>query len=87
MISIRKEIRDIETGRMSKIDNPLKNAPHTVLDLIDWKRAYSSMLGLYPAGLHKDKYYCPINRIDNVHGDRHLLCTCPPVDQYGEVAE
>jgi glycine dehydrogenase len=87
MISIRKEIREIETGRMSKIDNPLKNAPHTVLDLIDWKRSYSSMLGLYPAGPHRDKYYCPINRIDNVHGDRHLLCTCPPVDQYGEVAE
>ena len=87
MISIRKEIREIEIGRMSKFDNPLKNAPHTVFDLIDWKRSYSSVLGLYPTGLHSDKYYCPINRIDNVHGDRHLLCTCPPVDQYGEVAE
>jgi glycine dehydrogenase len=78
MIAIRQEIRDIEAGRMPKNDNPLKNAPHTALDLValDWNRPYSRELACYPAGLDSDKYWCPVNRIDNVYGDRHLLCTC-----------
>jgi glycine dehydrogenase len=78
MIAIRQEIRDIEAGRMSKSDNPLKNAPHTALDLValDWNRPYSRELACFPAGLDGDKYWCPVNRIDNVYGDRHLLCTC-----------
>ena len=62
MIAIRTEIRDIEMGRMSKNDNPLKNAPHTALDLADddWTRPYPRMLGCYPAGASGDKYWCPV---------------------------
>lgn len=86
MISIRKEIADIEFGRMSKTDNPLKQAPHTVLDMVDWKRSYSPMVGVYPSGLEVDKFYCPINRIDNVYGDRHLFCACPTVEEFDRVA-
>jgi glycine dehydrogenase len=90
MIAIRQEIREIEAGRMPKTDNPLKNAPHTAVDLVDeeWKRPYSRMLGCYPAGLDGGKYWCPVNRIDNVYGDRHLICNCMPAAGYSnEVAE
>ena len=90
MIAIRAEIRDIETGRISKNDNPLKNAPHTALDLADdnWTHPYPRMLGCYPAGASGDKYWCPVNRIDNVYGDRHLVCTCLPMeDPLGNLAE
>jgi glycine dehydrogenase len=80
MIAIRQEIREIEAGRMSKSDNPLINAPHTAFDLTDeeWKRPYSRMLACYPMGLDGNKYWCPVNRIDNAYGDRHLFCTCMP---------
>jgi glycine dehydrogenase len=90
MIAIRQEIKEIETGRMSKNDNPLKNAPHTALDLVDeeWKRPYPRALGCYPAGLNGDKYWPPVNRIDNAYGDRHLVCTCmTPVFDSEKVAE
>jgi glycine dehydrogenase len=89
MIAIRAEIRDIETGRMSKNDNPLKNAPHTSLDLADdnWTHPYPRMLGCYPAGASGDKYWCPVNRIDNVYGDRHLVCTCLPMESFSEAAK
>jgi len=88
MIAIRQEIREIETGRMSKSDNPLKNAPHTALDLVEdeWKRPYSRALGCYPAGLDGDKYWPPVNRIDNAYGDRHLVCTCMAPALEGEQA-
>ena len=80
MIAIRQEICDIEEGRMPRTDNPLKNAPHTGFDLVDeeWKRPYSRTLGCYPAGLDGDKYWCPVNRIDNAYGDRHLVCNRVP---------
>jgi len=86
MIAIRQEIREIEAGRMSGSDNPLKNAPHTSFDLIDeeWRRPYSRALGCYPAGLEGDKYWCPVNRIDNTYGDRHLICTCMPPAGYSD---
>ncbi len=89
MIAIRAEIRDIETGRMPKNDNPLKNAPHTALDLADdnWTHPYARSLGAYPAGVNGDKYWCPVNRIDNVYGDRNLVCTCPPMTSYSEAAQ
>ncbi len=83
MVAIRQEIREIEEGRMSKSDNPLKNAPHTAFDLADgeWRRPYSRMLGCYPAGLDGDKYWCPVNRIDNTYGDRHPTCIRPPAEK------
>jgi glycine dehydrogenase len=80
MIAIRGEIRKIEAGLASKADNPLKRAPHSAADLADddWQRPYPRALGCFPAGPDGDKYWCPVNRIDNVYGDRHLICTCPP---------
>src|SRR5690242_20903784 len=91
MISIREEIRDIETGKMSKTDNPLKNAPHTIADLIapDWKHDYSREIACFPnrpsIRAQIDKYWSPVNRIDGVYGDRNLICACPPMEEYAEV--
>jgi glycine dehydrogenase len=89
MLSIRDEIRLIEEGKYPKDNNPLCNAPHTVQDLVgDWERPYSREQGCFPPGSFKvDKYWPPVNRIDNVHGDRHLICTCPPMSEYAEAAE
>jgi glycine dehydrogenase len=81
MILIRGEIREIENGALSKIDNPLKNAPHTALDLIDWTRSYPAKRAAFPVGTDGEKYWCPVNRIDNVYGDRHLFCTCMLPDE------
>ena len=76
MIAIRNEIREIESGRASKSDNPLINAPHTTFDLADsdWKHPYSRMAGCFPEGSIGEKYWSPVNRVDNVYGDRHLVC-------------
>ncbi len=89
MLAIREEIRAVEEGRIDRANNPLKNAPHTVEDLIgDWDRPYSREAGCYPAGAFRvDKYWPPVNRVDNVYGDRHLICTCPPLESYQEAAE
>ena len=89
MLSIREEIRLIEDGRYPKDNNPLCNAPHTVQDLVGtWERPYSREQGCFPPGAFKvDKYWPPVNRIDNVYGDRHLICTCPPMSEYAEAAE
>ncbi len=89
MLAIREEIRAVESGESDAQNNPLKHAPHTVEDLIgDWDRPYSREQGCYPAGAFRiDKYWPPVNRIDNVHGDRHLICTCPPLEAYAEAAE
>ena len=90
MISIREEIRDIEIGKLSKTDNPLKNAPHTIADLIapDWKHGYSREIACFPNGrsvrAQIDKYWSPVNRIDGVYGDRNLVCACPPMEEYAE---
>jgi len=89
MLSIRDEITAIETGEFDAENNPLKRAPHTVEDLIgDWNRPYARELGCYPAGAFRvDKYWPPVNRVDNAYGDRHLICTCPPLEEYQEAAE
>ena len=89
MLSIRDEITAIETGEFDAENNPLKRAPHTVEDLIgDWNRPYARELGCYPAGAFRvDKYWPPVNRVDNAYGDRHLVCTCPPLEDYQEAAE
>ncbi len=89
MIAIRAEIRDIETGRMLKNDNPLKNAPHTALDLADdnWTHPYPRKLGCYPAGVSGDKYWCPTNRVDNAYGDRHLVCTRLLMETHSDAAK
>ena len=89
MLAIREEVRAIEEGRMDKTDNPLKNAPHTVEDLVgEWTRPYSREQACFPPGSFRvDKYWAPVNRIDNVYGDRNLICTCPPVEDYAQAAE
>jgi glycine dehydrogenase len=89
MLAIREEIRAIEEGRMDKANNPLKHAPHTVRDLVgSWERPYSREAACFPSGsLGMDKYWPPINRVDNAYGDRNLVCACPPVESYSEAAE
>ncbi len=89
MLSIRAEIADVEAGKIKAEDSPLHHAPHTVEDLVgDWNRAYTREQGCFPAGAFRvDKYWPPVNRVDNVYGDRHLVCTCPPLEDYLEAAE
>ncbi|MCM2452690.1 aminomethyl-transferring glycine dehydrogenase [Agrobacterium vitis] len=89
MLAIREEARPIEDGRMDKTNNPLKNAPHTVEDLVgEWDRPYSRDQACYPPGAFRvDKYWSSVNRVDNVYGDRNLVCTCPPMSEYAEAAE
>ncbi|MHA6346144.1 aminomethyl-transferring glycine dehydrogenase [Roseivivax sp. CAU 1761] len=89
MLGIREEIRAIEEGRADAENNPLKRAPHTVEDLVgDWQRPYSREQGCFPAGAFRvDKYWPPVNRVDNAYGDRNLVCTCPPMEEYAEAAE
>ena len=86
MLAIREEIREIEEGRMDAENNPLKNAPHTMEDLVkDWDRPYSREQGCFPPGSFRvDKYWPPVNRVDNAWGDRNLVCICPPMDDYVE---
>jgi glycine dehydrogenase len=90
MIAIRHEIADIEQGRWKVEASPLRHAPHTVHDIADdgWTRSYTRAEGCFPAGTSRtDKYWCPVGRVDNVHGDRNLVCSCPPVSDYAEAAE
>ena len=89
MLDIRAEIAKVEAGDWPQDNNPLCNAPHTVEDLAsDWDRPYTRKEGCFPAGSFRvDKYWSPVNRVDNVYGDRHLICTCPPLEDYIEAAE
>jgi glycine dehydrogenase len=90
MIAIRLEIAEIESGRWKVEASPLRHAPHTVHDIADdaWNRAYSRVEGCFPAGSSRtDKYWSPVGRVDNVYGDRNLVCSCPPVADYAEAAE
>ena len=90
MIAIRQEIADIARGKWAVGDSPLRHAPHTVHDLADdaWNRPYARSEACFPDGVSRtDKYWCPVGRVDNVFGDRNLICTCPPVEAYAEAAE
>ncbi|WP_238371022.1 aminomethyl-transferring glycine dehydrogenase [Heliomarina baculiformis] len=89
MLAIREEIRAIEEEKIDRENNPLKNAPHTMEDLVrDWDRPYSREQGCFPPGAFRvDKYWPPVNRVDNVYGDRNLVCSCPPMEDYAEAAE
>ena len=90
MIQIRKEIAEIESGNADRRDNPLHNAPHTHHLLLEgeWSRPYSKEQAFFPLhALREDKYWPPVGRIDNVYGDRHMVCTCPPMEAYSEAAE
>ena len=85
MIRIAGEIAAVAQGRVDRENNPLKNAPHHHRLLIDeqWTRPYSKAEAFFPMdGLHEDKYWPPVSRIDNVHGDKHVVCSCPPMAAY-----
>ncbi len=88
-LAIRAEITEVAEGRISAEASPLRHAPHTVEDLVaDWDREYSREQGCFPPGAFRvDKYWPPVGRVDNVYGDRHLICTCPPLESYAEAAE
>ena len=89
MLAIRAEIDAIAAGDMPYEQSPLHNAPHTMEDLVkDWDRPYSREQGCFPPGAFRvDKYWPPVNRVDNVWGDRNLVCICPPMEDYAEAAE
>ena len=87
MIAMRNEIRAIEEGQHTAAESPLRFAPHTVFDLTDdvWDRVYTRAQGCFPAtSRRQDKYWAPVNRIDNAYGDRNLFCSCPPTAEYAE---
>ena len=89
MIQIRAEIAAIEDGRLDRQDNPLKHAPHTALQVSgsEWKHAYPRELAAFPLpSLKQHKYWPPVSRVDNVHGDKNVFCACIPVDAYKEEA-
>jgi glycine dehydrogenase len=89
MIEIRREIAEVEEGKADRVNNVLKNSPHThQLLLEDWTRPYSKEKAFFPLKyINADKYWPPVGRVDNVFGDRNLVCTCPPMQAYQEAAE
>ena len=90
MIGIRREITAVENGEADPENNPLKNSPHTHHLLLqdDWEHPYPKEQAFFPLpALREDKYWPPVGRIDNVHGDRNLMCSCPPMQAYQEVDE
>ncbi|PWI33344.1 glycine dehydrogenase (aminomethyl-transferring) [Vibrio albus] len=85
MIAIKAEIDKVQKGEWPLEDNPLVNAPHTQVDLgsTEWDHPYSRELACFPSAQTKaSKYWPTVNRVDNVYGDRHLVCSCPPIDSY-----
>jgi glycine dehydrogenase len=90
MIAIAREAAKVEKGDWPRDDNPLVNAPHTAAEALagDWKHPYSRLEAAYPAGdVNAAKYWPPVSRIDNVAGDRNLVCSCPPLSEYVSAAE
>ncbi|NJD23348.1 MAG: aminomethyl-transferring glycine dehydrogenase [Melioribacter sp.] len=87
MISIRQEIEDIEKGISSKEDNPLKNSPHTVEDVVNdvWEHSYSRETAAFPnAQVKLNKFWPSVGRVNNAYGDRNLVCSCVPISEYTE---
>jgi glycine dehydrogenase len=87
MISIKNEIDEIIAGKSDKEDNVIKNAPHTAKSVItdDWKHSYSREKAVYPLKWVKDaKFWPSVARVDNAHGDRNLICACPPIESYAD---
>jgi glycine dehydrogenase len=86
MIAIRAEIAAVEQGEFDPEDNPLKHAPHTAAELVgNWPHDYTREQAVYPHGVARmaaSKYWPPVSRVDNVYGDRNLVCSCPPLSEY-----
>ena len=90
MIQIRDEIRAVEEGKLDREDNPLKNAPHTATMVAagEWTHSYTRELGVFPlAVLRQQKYWPPVARVDNVYGDKNIMCACIPIDAYKDEVE
>ncbi len=96
MIAIREEAAAVERGEWPLDDSPLRRAPHPAADVVadDWSRAYTRQRAAFPAGIGEDgqdgrgehdKYWPPVSRIDNAHGDRNVMCSCPPLEHEGNV--
>jgi glycine dehydrogenase len=88
MLAIRAEAARVESGEWPAGDNPLVNAPHPAEDLLtdDWDHPYRREEAAYPPGgaARGDKYWPPVSRVDNAHGDRHLVCACPAVEAFAD---
>jgi glycine dehydrogenase len=87
MLSIAQEVALVEDGTWPRDDNPLVNAPHPAEDLLatEWPHAYPRDVAAYPSpAVRSDKYWPPVGRIDQAHGDRHLFCACPPPGAFVE---
>jgi len=90
MIAIRGEIAAIAAGRLDRADNPLKNAPHTAREVTAdvWAHPYTREQAAFPLPfVAASKYWPPVKRVDNVYGDRNLICTCEPLEAYAEAAD
>jgi glycine dehydrogenase len=89
MILIREEIRAIESATVDRQGNALKHAPNTAdLPMADWTRPYPREHAFFPtAAARTDAHWPSVARVDNAHGDRHLVCACPPVEEYQQAAE
>ena len=86
MSSIRDEVRRVASGEWARDDNPLVHAPHTAADLLgaEWDRGYGREVGAFPGEVDPGtKYWPPVSRIDQAHGDRNVVCSCPPIEAYG----
>ena len=88
MIAIREEVAAVAAGDLDKDDNPLRGAPHSAVSIAgEWEHSYSRAQAVFPAGVDPtSKYWPPVRRVDNTFGDRHLVCSCPPVDSYADPA-
>ncbi|HPV76309.1 MAG TPA: glycine dehydrogenase (aminomethyl-transferring), partial [Gemmatimonadaceae bacterium] len=85
MIAIREEITEIEQGILDRADNPLKHAPHTMDVVISdtWSRGYSREKAAFPADWTRERKFWPaVSRVDNAYGDRNIVCSCPPIEDY-----
>ena len=90
MRTIHAEMQEISDGQIALADSVIRNAPHTarVLTADEWDRSYPRSQAAYPVpSLRRTKYWAPVGRVDNVAGDRNLICTCPPLEAYAEAAE
>jgi glycine dehydrogenase len=88
MIAIRQEVADVDAGRLDASDNPLRNAPHTAVEIAsDWQHPYTREQAAFPLPwVREAKVWPSVKRIDNAGGDRNLICTCPPMADYDDTA-
>jgi glycine dehydrogenase len=86
MLKIREEIDEIESGKIDKTNNTMKNSPHTQAHVCgtEWNHPYSREKAAFPLDwvLNRGKYWPTVGRIDNVYGDKHIVCTCPSIESY-----